>query len=138
LKWAGAEAAGNLLADSLLPRRRSSWSRIFSAPAGCPDTLRLPGGTSLTTVVVDGATGPNLAVTPESLLRAREGGQERATVTAGVLTGRRRPPATCRFTSDRWPGGAGPAHQRGGECLGVGDVRAGDPSRRPALDRAAR
>ncbi len=49
------------------------------------DTLRMPGGTQVTPVVVEGAQGLNLAVTPVALLRTREGERERVTVTAGVL-----------------------------------------------------
>ena len=39
------------------------------------DTLRMPGGTTITPVAVDGAQGANLAVTPVALLRSREAGQ---------------------------------------------------------------
>jgi hypothetical protein len=48
--------------------------------------LRLPGGTTITTAIVEGAQGASLALTPVALLRSREAGQpERVTVTAGVL-----------------------------------------------------
>jgi hypothetical protein len=78
--------AGSLLAESLLPRKEVMVVSDFQRAGWLPDdTLRLPGGTAVTPIVVEGASGLNLAVTPVALLRAREGGQERITVTAGVL-----------------------------------------------------
>jgi len=79
--------AGSLLAESLLPRKEVIVVSDFQRSGWQPDdTLRLPGGTVITTVVVEGATGPSLALTPASLLRSRDAGQpERVTVTAGVL-----------------------------------------------------
>ncbi len=79
--------AGSLLAESLLPRKEVIVVSDFQRSGWQPDdTLRLPGGTVITTAVVEGATGPSLALTPASLLRTRDAGQpERVTVTAGVL-----------------------------------------------------
>jgi len=79
--------AGSLLAESLLPRREVVIVSDFQRGGWQPDdTLRLPGGTTVTTAVVEGAQGPNLALTPVALLRTREAGQpERITVTAGML-----------------------------------------------------
>jgi hypothetical protein len=78
--------AGSLLAESLLPRKEVIMVSDFQRAGWLPDdTLRLPGGTQVTPVVVEGAQGLNLALTPVALLRTREGGQERVTVTAGVL-----------------------------------------------------
>ena len=78
--------AGSLLAESLLPRKEVIIVSDFQRAGWLPDdTLRLPGGTQVTPVVVEGAQGLNLALTPVALLRTREGGQERVTVTAGVL-----------------------------------------------------
>jgi hypothetical protein len=79
--------AGSLLAESLLPRKEVILVSDFQRGGWQPDdTLRLPGGTTVTTAVVEGATGPSLALTPVALLRTREAGQpERVTVTAGVL-----------------------------------------------------
>ena len=79
--------AGSLLAESLLPRKEVIVVSDFQRSGWQPDdTLRLPGGTVITTAVVEGATGPSLALTPATLLRTREAGQpERVTVTAGVL-----------------------------------------------------
>ena len=78
--------AGSLLAESRLPRKEVIVVSDFQRGGWLPDdTLRMPGGTQVTPVVVDGAQGLNLAVTPVALLRTREGGQERVTVTAGVL-----------------------------------------------------
>jgi hypothetical protein len=79
--------AGSLLAESLLPRKEVMVVSDFQRGGWQPDdTLRLPGGTAITPVLVDGASGANLALTPVALLRSREDGQpERVTVTAGVL-----------------------------------------------------
>ena len=79
--------AGSLLAESLLPRKEVMVVSDFQRSGWQPDdTLRLPGGTVITTAVVEGASGPSLALTPATLLRTRDAGQpERVTVTAGVL-----------------------------------------------------
>jgi hypothetical protein len=79
--------AGSLLAESMLPRKEVIVVSDFQRGGWQPDdTLRLPGGTVVTTAVVDGAQGASLALTPVALLRSRENGQpERVTVTAGVL-----------------------------------------------------
>ncbi len=79
--------AGSLLAESRLPRKEVVIVSDFQRGGWQPDdTLRLPGGTAITTAVVEGAEGANLALTPVALLRSREAGQpERITVTAGVL-----------------------------------------------------
>ncbi len=79
--------AGSLLAESLLPRKEVIVVSDFQRSGWQPDdTLRLPGGTVITTAVVEGAAGPSLALTPATLLRTRDAGQpERVTVTAGVL-----------------------------------------------------
>ncbi len=79
--------AGSLLAESLLPRKEVIVVSDFQRGGWQPDdTLRLPGGTTVTTAVVEGASGASLALTPGALLRTRESGQaERVTVTAGVL-----------------------------------------------------
>jgi hypothetical protein len=87
--------AGSLLSESLLPRREVVIVSDFQRAGWQPDdTLRLPGGTTVTTAIVEGAQGPNLALTPVALLRTREPGQpERITVTAGMLN-RSATPAT--------------------------------------------
>lgn len=79
--------AGSLLVESRLPRREVILVSDFQRSGWLPDdTLRLPGGTTLSTVTVEGVTGPNLAVTPVALQRIRVAGQpERVGVTAGVL-----------------------------------------------------
>ena len=79
--------AGRLLAESLLPRKEVIVVSDFQRGGWQPDdSLRMPGGTAITTAVVEGASGPSLALTPATLLRTREAGQpERVTVTAGVL-----------------------------------------------------
>jgi hypothetical protein len=79
--------AGSLLAESLLPRKEVVLVSDFQRGGWQPDdTLRLPGGTTITAAVVEGAPGASLALTPVALLRTRDAGQpERVTVTAGVL-----------------------------------------------------
>ncbi len=79
--------AGSLLAESRLPRKEVIVVSDFQRSGWQPDdTLRLPGGTAITTAVVEGASGPSLALTPATLLRTRDAGQpERVTITAGVL-----------------------------------------------------
>jgi Aerotolerance regulator N-terminal/von Willebrand factor type A domain len=79
--------AGSLLAESLLPRKEVILVSDFQRGGWLPDdTLRLPGGTTITTAIVEGAQGASLALAPVALLRSREAGQpERVTVTAGVL-----------------------------------------------------
>ena len=79
--------AGSLLAESLLPRKEVILVSDFQRGGWQPDdTLRLPGGATLTNVVIEKATGPNLALTPVALQRIRATGQpERVGVTAGVL-----------------------------------------------------
>src|SRR5688572_27544629 len=86
--------ASSMLAESLLPRKEVIVVSDFQRGGWLPDdTLRMPGGTQLTPVVIEGASGLNLAVTPVALLRTSEGGQERITVTASVLN-RTATPAT--------------------------------------------
>jgi hypothetical protein len=79
--------AGSLLAESLLPRKEVIIVSDFQRGGWQPDdTLRMPGGTTITPVVVGGGQGASVALTPVALLRSREQGQpERVTVTAGVL-----------------------------------------------------
>ena len=79
--------AGSLLVESRLPRREVIVVSDFQRGGWQPDeTLRLPAGTVLSTVIVEGVTGSNLAVTPVALQRIRVAGQpERVGVTAGVL-----------------------------------------------------
>ena len=87
-KYAPAlKLAGSLLAESLLPRKEIILVSDFQRGGWQPDdTLRMPGGTTITTAVVEGAQGANLALTPVALLRSREAGQpERVTVTAGMM-----------------------------------------------------
>ncbi|MEO7135974.1 MAG: hypothetical protein ABI024_17345, partial [Vicinamibacterales bacterium] len=87
-KYAPAlKLGGSLLAESLLPRKEIVIVSDFQRGGWQPDdSLRMPGGTTITTVPVEGAQGANLALTPVALLRSRDAGQpERITVTAGVL-----------------------------------------------------
>jgi hypothetical protein len=92
--------AGSLLAESLLPRKEVIVVSDFQRGGWQPDdTLRLPGGTVITTAVVEGASGPNLALAPATLLRTRDAGQpERVTVTAGVINRTATPASTLQAT----------------------------------------
>jgi hypothetical protein len=78
--------AGSLLATSNLPRREvvliSDFQRAGWSPA---DGLRLPAGTTLTPVPVQADGARNLAVTPITVQRESVSGQDRVTITAGVL-----------------------------------------------------
>jgi hypothetical protein len=94
--------AGSLLAETRLPRKDVIVVSDFQRGGWQPDdTLRMPGGTTVRPVPVEGASGASLALTPVSLMRtpvdraqgspgpARGAGDlgqpERVTVTAGVL-----------------------------------------------------
>ncbi|MEO8680697.1 MAG: BatA domain-containing protein [Vicinamibacterales bacterium] len=78
--------AGSMLSESLLPKREVILVSDFQRGGWQPDdTLRLPGGTTLTPVAVAPVDGVNLALTPVSLQRQTVQGQQRVTVTAGVL-----------------------------------------------------
>src|SRR4029453_15288455 len=79
--------AGSLLAESLLPGKEGKRGLRFQQGGLQADHwLGLPGGTTITTAIVEGAQGASLALTPVALLRSRETGQpERVTVTARVL-----------------------------------------------------
>jgi hypothetical protein len=95
-KYAPAlKLASSLLAESILPRKDVIVVSDFQRGGWQPDdTLRMPGGTTITPVPVGGGQGASLALTPVALLRSRESNQpERVTVTAGVLN-RTSTPAT--------------------------------------------
>lgn len=78
--------AGSMLSESLLPKREVILVSDFQRGGWQPDdTLRLPGGTTLTPVTVEPGDGVNLALTPVTLQRQSVQGQERIGVTAGVL-----------------------------------------------------
>jgi hypothetical protein len=78
--------AGSILGESALPRKdailisdfqRSGWQG--------GEGLRLPDGATLTPIVIGDAATPNVSVLPVTLRRGRFSGQERVTVTAGVV-----------------------------------------------------
>jgi hypothetical protein len=78
--------AGSMLAESLLPRKELVIVSDFQRGGWQPDdTLRLPGGTKVTTLPIDHGDGINLALTPVALQRITVQGQQRVGVTAGVL-----------------------------------------------------
>lgn len=78
--------AGSLLAGSNLPRKEVILISDFQRSGWSPgDGLRLPAGTTLTPVTVQATSDRNLAVAPVGVQRQRVSGQDRVTVTAGVL-----------------------------------------------------
>lgn len=78
--------AGSLLAGSTMPRREVILISDFQRSGWSPgEGLRLPTGTVLTPVSVQAGTVKNLAVTPVTIQRDSASGQDRVTVTAGVL-----------------------------------------------------
>ncbi len=78
--------AGSLLAASNLPRREVVLVSDFQRSGWSPgDGLRLPAGTMLTPVAVPPDAARNLAVTPITVQRDQSSGQDRVTVTAGVM-----------------------------------------------------
>ncbi len=78
--------AGSLLAASNLPRREVIIVSDFQRSGWSPgDGLRLPAGTTLTPVTVQATGEQNLAVAPVSIQREQVSGQDRVTVTTGVL-----------------------------------------------------
>lgn len=78
--------AGSLLAASTLPRREVVLISDFQRSGWSPgDGLRLPAGTIVTPVVVQAGSASNYAVTPVTIQRDEAQGQDRVTITAGVL-----------------------------------------------------
>jgi hypothetical protein len=78
--------AGSVLAPSNFPRREVVVISDFQRSGWTPgDGLRLPAGTTLTPVSVSAEDTRNVAVTPVSVQREQVSGQDRVTVTAGVL-----------------------------------------------------
>ena len=78
--------AGSLLAPSNLPRREVVVISDFQRSGWSPgDGLRLPAATTVTPMAVHAEDTRNVAVTPVSLQREQVSGQDRVTVTAGVL-----------------------------------------------------
>ena len=78
--------AGSILGESGLPRREAVLISDFqrSGWQGA-EGVRLPDGAGLTPIAINEAEPANLAVTPVALQRSTFEGQERVTVTAGVL-----------------------------------------------------
>ena len=78
--------AGSLLAASNFPRREVVIVSDFQRAGWSPgDGLRLPAGTVVTPITVQADDARNLAVTPVSVQRDQSSGQDRVTVTAGIL-----------------------------------------------------
>jgi hypothetical protein len=78
--------AGSLLAASNLPRREIVLVSDFQRSGWSPgDGLRLPAGTVLTPVPIAATEAGNLAVTPITLQRDQSSGNDRVTITAGLL-----------------------------------------------------
>jgi hypothetical protein len=78
--------AGSILGESGLPRREAVLISDFQR-AGWQgaEGVRLPDGAKLEPVVISEAESPNLAVTPVAMQRTNFEGQERVSITAGVL-----------------------------------------------------
>jgi hypothetical protein len=78
--------AGSLLAASNMPRREVVLISDFQRSGWSPgDGLRLPAGTTLTPISVVADATKNVAVAPISMQRESVSGQDRVTITAGVL-----------------------------------------------------
>ena len=78
--------AGSLLAGSTLPRREVILISDFQRSGWSPgDGLRLPSGTLVTPVTVSATAVRNVAVVPVGIQRDQSSGQDRVTITAGVL-----------------------------------------------------
>jgi len=91
--------AGSLLAASTLPRREVILVSDFQRSGWSPgDGLRLPAGTVLTPVAVQADDAQNLAVTPITIQRQQVSGQDRVTITAGVLNRSNQPVTDVTFT----------------------------------------
>ena len=78
--------AGSLLAASNFPRREVVIVSDFQRSGWSPgDGLRLPSGTTVTPVPVQADAARNIALAPVTIQREQVSGQDRVTVTAGVL-----------------------------------------------------
>ena len=78
--------AGSLLAGSSLPRREVVIVSDFQRSGWSPgEGLRLPAGTTVTPVAVAATTTKNLAVAPASSQREQVSGQDRVTITTGII-----------------------------------------------------
>jgi hypothetical protein len=82
--------AGSILQESALPRKEAVLISDFQRSGWQGgEGLRLPDGATLTPVVIGPVIGedatPNVSVLPVALERGRFSGQERVTVTAGVV-----------------------------------------------------
>ena len=78
--------AGSLLAGSNLPRREVVMVSDFQRGGWSPgEGLRLPAGTTVTPVAVAATATKNLAVAPASSQREQVSGQDRVTITTGII-----------------------------------------------------
>jgi uncharacterized membrane protein len=78
--------ASSILSESQLPRREAILVTDFQRNGWRgADGVRLPDGATLTPVAITDAETVNVAVTPVALERSTFSGQERVTVTAGVV-----------------------------------------------------
>ena len=78
--------AGSLLAGSNLPRKEVVLVSDFQRSGWSPgDGLRLPAGTTLTPVAVAATSTRNLAVAPTTSQREQVSGQDRVTITTGII-----------------------------------------------------
>ena len=80
------KVASSVLAESSLPRKEAVLVSDFQRVGWQPDeAFRLPAGSAFTPVAVEPPSGSNLAVTPISVQRVREGTQDRVVITGGVM-----------------------------------------------------
>ena len=80
------KVASSVLAESSLPRKEAVLVSDFQRVGWQPDeAFRLPAGSAFTPVALEPQAGVNLAVTPISVQRVREGTQDRVVITGGVM-----------------------------------------------------
>jgi hypothetical protein len=78
--------AGSILSESTLPRQEAVLISDFQRSGWQGgEGLRLPDGAALTPVVIADEATPNVSVLPIALQRGRFSGQERVTITGGVV-----------------------------------------------------
>jgi Mg-chelatase subunit ChlD len=88
------KVAGSILSESTLPRREVVLISDFQRTGWRGEEgARLPTGTVLTPVSIQGGDGGNVSVTAVSLARSSFSNQERVTVTAGLINRTDRPVA---------------------------------------------
>ncbi|MGE3844494.1 MAG: BatA domain-containing protein [Vicinamibacterales bacterium] len=77
--------AGSILGESALPRRELVIISDFQRTGWTSERIAVPEGTVLSPVRIGDPTTDNVSVTPVNLERTNFAGQERVTVTAGII-----------------------------------------------------